>query len=98
MFQGVKRHVTNLPRPWQIVAAGGAISCGERANILWRPPKDVNFLFFCTDLLDAAFAFLDAKIQNKSLKCKLFSEKRVEIFQNVQPRARDSCVCWSPRE
>ena len=38
--QGEKITVTNLPRPWQYLAAGGAISCGVRANVLWRPPKD----------------------------------------------------------
>ena len=54
-----------MPRPWQIVAAGGAISCGERANVLQRPPKDLNFGAFGVGLPDAAIAFLDAKIQKK---------------------------------
>jgi len=35
-----------LSRPWQILAAGGAISCGERANVLRRQPKDLNFWAF----------------------------------------------------
>jgi hypothetical protein len=35
-----------LPRPWQILAAGGAISCGERANVLRRQPKDSNVWAF----------------------------------------------------
>jgi hypothetical protein len=52
-----------LPRPWQIVAAGGAISCGGRANILRRPPKDMK-------LLDFGAPLLDAKIQKKTQKCK----------------------------
>jgi hypothetical protein len=57
MLQEAKRHVANLPRPWQIVAAGGAISCGVRANILRRPSKDLNFWGFgrclkrCSDSL-----------------------------------------------
>ena len=38
--QEEKITVTNLPRPWQNLAASGAISCGVRANVLWRPPKD----------------------------------------------------------
>ena len=61
--QGFRRDVTNLPRPWQIVAAGGAMSCGGRANILRWPPKDMKLLAFGAPLLDA-------KIQKKSQKCK----------------------------
>ena len=65
MLQGASRHVTNLPRPWQIVAAGGAISCGERANVLRRPPKDSNVWAFGVGLQDVAFAFLNCKDTKK---------------------------------
>ena len=80
MLQGAKRHVANLPRPWQIVAAGGARSCGVRANVLWRPPKDLNLWAFGVGLPDAATAFSRCKDTKKKAKKQvlalLFSNKR----------------------
>jgi hypothetical protein len=65
-----------LPRPWQIVAAGGAISCGGRANFLRRPPKEINHWHLGVVLQDAAVAFSKCKVTKKIAemqeKCVLF--------------------------
>ena len=61
MQQGTRGRVTNLPRPWQIVAAGGAMSCGGRANILQRPLQKINPWHFGVVLQDAAIAFSKCK-------------------------------------
>ena len=79
MLQGAKRHVTNLPRPWQILAAGGAISCGGRANILRRPPKDLNLRALGVGLQDAATAFSRCKDTKKTGEMQVFDKEKMHF-------------------
>jgi len=55
-----------LPRPWQIVAAGGAISCGGRQ-------KTGAVGIFVVEVQDVTIALPNAKIQKIERKCKFFA-------------------------
>jgi hypothetical protein len=74
------------------------MSCGGRANILQRPPKDMKLLAFGVVLQDAAIAFSKCKDTKKSAKMQektyLFSDEfhtKVTLVRTV----RDRCILLS---
>ena len=68
--QGFTRGVTGRETEGNELAPPVANSCGVRANVLRRSPKDLAFLAFGVGLPDAAIAKSYAKIQKNKEKSK----------------------------